>query len=366
MSNTSKDILDVAFIGCGAIAQKKHLPALSCIKNVRICAFYDTNPINAEAALQQYGAAEAVICRELKDLLEMPHIDAVYICTPNNTHASYAIAALEHGKHVLCEKPMAISSQEGQMMVEAAEKSGKILTIAYQNRFSKEAIYLKSLKESGFFGEIYHIKAFAVRKRAVPAWNPYLYSAAQGGGPLIDIGTHSIDLGLWISGNYEPLYAVGMTYNMIGKKGSKANRWGEWNNNDFTVEDSAFGFVVMKNGMTLTVDTAWAMNVSEEKEASVSIFGDCGGAEMNSGLRLTTEYNGILCNTEPQLDYSQKQRLLSPGVSAQLPGQMESQAFIDAVLSGQSPAVKASEALVVTRIIEGIYQSSQSRKPYYF
>jgi predicted dehydrogenase len=139
-----------------------------------------------------YGNPAAKVYTDSDALLAARDIDVVFVCTPNNTHASLAIKALEHGKHVLCEKPMAISATDCRKMVEASERTRKKLSIAFQNRFKPEVQHLYALCRGGRLGEIYHAKAHAIRKRAVPTWGAFLNKEIQGGGPLIDIGSHSI------------------------------------------------------------------------------------------------------------------------------------------------------------------------------
>lgn len=125
---------------------------------------------------------------------------------------------MEAGKHVMCEKPMAKTTEEAKSMIEAANRTGKKLTIGYQNRFRKDSDYLHQVCENGELGDIYYAKAKAIRRRAVPTWGVFLDEEAQGGGPLIDIGTHALDLTLWMMDNYKPKYVVGNSYHKLAKK----------------------------------------------------------------------------------------------------------------------------------------------------
>ena len=133
----------------------------------------------------------------------------VHVLTPNRDHSYITVDALEAGKHVMCEKPMAINTAEAQKMIDAAKRTGKKLTIGYQNRFRPDSRYLKQVCEAGDLGEIYYARAQAIRRRAVPTWGVFLDEEKQGGGPLIDIGTHALDLTLWTMNNYEPEMVVG-------------------------------------------------------------------------------------------------------------------------------------------------------------
>ena len=156
----------------------------------------------------------------------------------------------------MCEKPMAKTAADARRMLEAARRSGKKLTIAYQNRFRADSEYLKAACRRGDLGEIYFAKAHAIRRRAVPTWGVFLNEEEQGGGPLIDIGTHALDLTLWMIDNYKPKTVVGTTYRKLADQRNTANAWGDWDPEGFTVEDSAFGFVVMENGTTIILESA--------------------------------------------------------------------------------------------------------------
>lgn len=153
----------------------------------------------------------------------------------------------------------------------------------YQNRYTDQAQYVKRFCSERLLDDIYYVKAYAVRRRALREHGRVFL----GGGPLIDIGFHAIDLALWLSDGYEPAYAAGSTYDKIAKHGSKANLWGNWNRGQSDVEDGAFGFVVMKNGMTLTVDATYALNVAQGFETSVDLFGVIGGIQLREQIGTT-------------------------------------------------------------------------------
>ena len=244
-------ILRAAFIGCGAIAQKKHLPLSAKDEHIRICVLYNPTRETAELCKSQFGGPDCSIANTVNEIYDRDDIDLVFICSPNDSHASYSISALESGKHVICEKPMAISSTDAKKMLMASERAKRLLHISNQNRYSDQARFAKHIIENGGCGLIYYAKAFALRRRACPNWGRTLNKNVQGGGPLIDIGSHAIDLALFLADNYEPLYAVGNTYNYIAKAGSASNYWGPWDPGKNEVEDCAIGFVTMKNGMTL-------------------------------------------------------------------------------------------------------------------
>jgi predicted dehydrogenase len=245
-SKKESTILKVGIIGCGGIAAGKHMPSLAKLPNVQMMAFCDIIPEMAEKAAKKFGTSDAKVYTNYKQLLKDKSIDVVHVCTPNKSHADITVDSLEAGKHVMCEKPMAKTSVEAKRMVETAKRTGKKLTIGYQNRFRPDSLFLNKVCRADELGEIYYAKAHAIRRRAVPTWGVFLNEEEQGGGPLIDIGTHALDLTLWMMDNYKPKSVMGSVYYKLGKKKDGANAWGPWNPEEYTVEDSAFGFITME------------------------------------------------------------------------------------------------------------------------
>lgn len=359
------DRLRVGIIGCGGIANGKHLPAVAKIPEAEMVAFCDIILSRAEAAKTKYGTKDAKVYRDYEELLADPSIDVVHVLTPNKWHAPMTIAALQAGKHVMCEKPMAKTAVEARAMVEAAKATGKLLTIGYQNRYRSDVQYLHNVCRAGELGEIYFAKAHALRRNAVPTWGVFLDAEAQGGGPLIDIGTHALDLTLWLMDNYEPKYVVGTVYRKLAENRDKAlaNSFGPWDPKEYTVEDSAFGFVVMKNGATVFLESSWALNTLEIGEAQTTLCGTLGGADMRNGLRINGQKYGKHFIETPQLgaggvDFYQGESMD--------PNQIEARVFYDAIMEGKPLVVKPEEALLVTEILEAIYESGRTGKPVFF
>jgi len=355
--------LRVGIIGCGGIANGKHLPSLSKLPEVELVAFCDIEIEKAQKAAKEYGGADASVYADYNELLEDKTIDVVHVCTPNDSHAEISIAALEADKHVMCEKPMAKTSEEARQMVEAAKRTGKKLTIGYNNRFRQDSQTLKKVVEDGDLGEIYFAKAHAIRRRAVPTWGVFLDEEKQGGGPLIDIGTHALDLTLWMMDNYKPKAVLGTTYHKLGKKENAANAWGPWDPEKFTVEDSAFGFITMENGATIVLESSWALNTLEVDEAKCSLSGTEGGADMKDGLRINGERFGKL--------YTNKIDLKSAGVAfydgvEETDPVLEARQWIQCIINDTEPVVKPEQAFVVTQILEAIYESAKTGKAVYF
>ncbi|WP_010272039.1 Gfo/Idh/MocA family protein [Paenibacillus senegalensis] len=355
--------LKVAIIGCGGIANGKHLKALSKIDSVEMTAFCDIIPERAHKAAQEYGSEGAKVYEDYKELLQDGSIDVVHVCTPNDSHAEISIAALEAGKHVMCEKPMAKTASDARRMLEAAKRTGKKLTIGYNNRFRQDSLYLQKLCADGELGEIYYAKAHALRRRAVPTWGVFLDEDKQGGGPLIDIGTHALDLTLWMMNNYKPKVVLGTAFHKLSQKENAANAWGPWDPSKFTVEDSAFGMITMENGATIVLESSWALNTLQDGEAKVTLCGTEGGADMLDGLRINGEKHGKLYQTQVQLGgkgvafYDSKEE--NDAV-------LEARSWINAILNDTDPVVTPEQALVVSEILEAIYESSRTGKAIYF
>lgn len=355
--------IKAGIIGCGGIANGKHMPAVKHLPDVEMVAFCDLIPEKAEAAKRAFGTPDAKVYTDYRELLKDPSITAVHVCTPNRSHSFITVDALRAGKHVICEKPMAINSAEAKKMLDAAKETGKILTVGYQTRYKAEASYMKRLCEDGELGDIYYAKALALRRRAVPTWGVFLNEYEQGGGPLIDIGTHALDLTLWLMDNYRPKMVVGSVFKKLGDQRETANAWGDWDPEKFTVEDSAFGFIVMENGATISLESSWALNILDAQEASTLLCGTKAGLDMRDGIRLNGVKYGRQYVERP--DMSVGGVAFYEGTSGADPEVVEQQVFYNAVRHGTDIVVKPEQAYTVTRILEAIYESAKTGKPVY-
>lgn len=361
----ASNMVRVGIIGCGGIANGKHMPALSKLKNVKMVAFCDIVEEKALKAREKYGTPDCAVYTDYRELLEDKSIDVVHVLTPNRSHSFITVDALEAGKHVMCEKPMAINSVEAQKMLDAAHRTGKKLTIGYQSRQRADARFIKAEAEAGTFGEIYYAKATALRRRAVPTWGVFLNEYEQGGGPLIDIGTHALDLTLWTMNNYKPKYCVGTTYHKLNGERNSANAWGDWDPDKFTVEDSAFGFVVMENGATIMLRSSWALNTLDVREAVTSVCGTKAGGDMFGG---GVTINGVRNGRQYRTDVSMSAGGVAfyDGATGDNPETREARLFYNAVKNGTKPSVDPEQAYCVTRILEGIYVSAKTGDIYRF
>lgn len=354
--------LRIGIVGCGGIANNKHLPAIKKNGNYKIVAFCDIIEEKAQKAKMEYGTKDAVIYTDYQELVK-EELDAVYVLTPNKSHSFISVAAMKAGKHVMCEKPMAKTYEEAKQMLDTAKETGKILTIGYQNRYRTDSAYLKRVCENGDLGEVYYAKAHAIRRRAVPTWGVFLNEEEQGGGPLIDIGTHALDLTLWMMDNYDIESVTGSVYHKLGDQVDQGNIFGNWDTSLFTVEDSAFGFIKMKNGATIHLESSWALNSLDVDEAKTSLCGTKAGADMKDGLRINRVQYNHQCVEKPDLNVG--------GVAffdgdSECDADIEQRVFYNAVANGEELVVKPEQAIVVTRILEAIYESAKTGKTVYF
>jgi predicted dehydrogenase len=352
--------LKVGIIGCGGIANQKHMPALKALSDdCETVAFCDIIESRAVKAAEEFGVPGARVYTDYRDLLKEDEIDVVHVLTPNVSHCPITVAAFEAGKHVMCEKPMAHNTEAAEKMLEAWRRSGKKFTIGYQNRFRPEVQALYRSCQSGELGDIYFAKAHAVRRRAVPTWGVFQNKEAQGGGPLIDIGTHALDLTLWMMDNYEVESVSGSVFYKMADQ-VEGNLWGPWDPATYEVEDSAFGFVKMKNGATIFLEASWVLNVVESREASTTLCGTKAGAELRSGMsypRPELIFNRVLHGIPTEERNSYVGGVAYFGGDSAGEGVAEARQWINAVKNDTEPLVSPEQAFVVTRILDAIYQS---------
>jgi len=356
--------LKVGIVGCGAIATAKYHKALTNIPEAELVAFCDIIPEKAEKLRNLFKAADATIYTDYKELLKDDSIDVVHVCTPNRSHSPISVAALKAGKHVMCEKPMAINYKEARLMYDTAVETGKLLTIGYQYRHLPEPAFLKKMCENGELGEIYFAKAHALRRRGVPTWGVFLKEEEQGGGPLVDIGTHALDMTLWMMDNYKPKTVMGTVYKKLSDHPDCGNIFGPWDTGEYTVEDSAFGFIIMENGATIILESSWALNTRDVGEAKCTLCGTKAGADMKDGLCIVSDKHGKFIDIEP--DFSDSGVAYVPGGKVDSAEEKESRCFYDAILYGAELRTKPEQALVVTQILDAIYESGRTGKPVVF
>lgn len=356
--------LKIGIIGCGGIANGKHMPSIQQLDGVEMVAFCDIIPERAQAAAEKYGAPGAKVYTDYRELLRVPEINNVRILTPNYLHAQMSIDAMRAGKHVMCEKPMAMNYAQAQEMLRVQKETGMLLTIGYQHKFDADVVYAKQEARKGAFGDMYFAKANVIRRRGVPTWGVFSRLDLQGGGSLIDIGTHALDVVLYLMDNYEPKMCIGSTYDKIKNTGLYGNPFGHWDVKDYDVEESAFGYVVMKNGATIILETSWALNTTDTAGVRYMVCGSHAGVDNYNGV---FKINGV-CNDK---QYITTPDLAAGGVSfydgaKYSPAVEEQKVFLEAIRGRAALVTTPEAAAVVSQILEGIYISARTGKPYMF
>jgi predicted dehydrogenase len=311
---------------------------------VEIVAVCDVVPGRAAEFAREHNIPRAYDSH--LEMIEKEQLDAVSVCTPNYAHMQTTIDALEAGLHVLCEKPIAMNLAEGEAMVEAADRTGKLLQIGLHWRFTSEAQVLKRFAEAGDLGDIYYGESTYWRRRGIPGWGVFTQKKLQGGGALIDIGVHTLDHTMWLMGSPKPVSVTGATYAAFGKRTDVVSHGIPWDAAKFDVDDTAFAMVRFENGATLVLRTTWAANV-EKSFGETRILGTRGGAHM-SPLQIFTEARQALINITPAE---------LPEVRAHT---KEIEHFIDCIRTGRECIVNARQVLDVQAVLDAIYLSSET------
>ena len=342
----------IALIGTGYIGQRTHLPAYQKMQEeglIRLVALCDVHEESVKTAAQKFGVRYTF--SDHAQMLEMDEIDAVDVCTPNYLHKQPVIDSFAAGKHVICEKPLAINACEGAAMVAAGQAAGKKFQVAFNLRFGSGPQAVKRFIHDGKLGEIYYARAHALRRRGIPGWGSFTQKDKQGGGPLIDIGAHILDLTLWLMGCPEPVSVTGQTYVKFGMRADVLGLRGQWDPKTYSVEDFAAGFVRFANGATLSLESSFAANLAED-QFQAHLFGTEGGAFLepanDAATRLFREESGTL--TDTTLVFLPKIQT----VDAEL------RAFVQAISDDTPVPVPAEEALRVTRILDALYLSAET------
>lgn len=341
--------LKIGLIGNGSISES-HLLAYQANPQVELVAVCDLNANRAQSSADKFNIAN--VYTDYHDLLANPEVDAVSICTWNNSHAEISIAALEAGKHVLCEKPLCKTVEEALRVEEAVRRTGKVLQVGYVRRHASNISVLKKFIDAGDLGEIYFAKASLIRRLGNPGgW--FADKERSGGGPLIDIGVHVIDLCWYLMGKPKVKSVSGNTYHKLGNR-SNIENYSFYQASDYdasfnTVEDMANAIIRFENGASLMVDVSFSLHAKQES-ASINIFGDKGGAEIEPKLSIATEKHNTIINIEPQIT--------NPGFAFQESFQNEINHFVDSCLGITETSCPVEDGVEIIKILNAIYQSA--------
>lgn len=339
--------LRMAIIGSGQIAQVTHIPNYQTMKEVEIVGICDTRFEAARSAAEKFAIPHFYDSHG--QMLQELQPDAVTICVPNKFHCPITLDALEAGCHVFCEKPPAITAEEAQCMEEKAREKGVLLSYGFHFRSSEQVRYLKEIIDRGDMGDIYHASVKWLRRRGIPGWGTFTSKEIQGGGPLIDIGAHMLDVTLYLM-QYPPIsYVCASAHDFLGKT-SKAGLMGAWNPEKFTVEDSLFGYIQFANGASLEIKTAFAINEKERDIRNVQLYGSRLGASVFP-LELHGEADGQLF--DQQFPYMEMRDFHID----------MDQNFVKACLGETKLLVTAAQGTYIQQLIEALYKSAESGQP---
>jgi len=348
--------LKVGIIGVGGISGVHYSGYVKC-GQADVYAICDVKPDVLKRRSDEYKVPKARCFKDHRDLLKLKEIEAVSVCTPNRFHMPITVNAFKAGKHVLCEKPMAMSPAEGQKMNDAAKKAGKKLQIGLMQRFRVDANYIKGLVDDGVLGDIYFARCQAIRRRGVPSWGVFGQLKEQGGGSTIDIGVHQIDLTWWLMGKPKPVAISGQIYRTIGNTPGHMGQFGPWDWKTYTVEDMAVGLVRFANGATMSIECSFCANLDQDREGC-HLVGTKGGASL-SPLSVQLEQNGHLMDCTPR-DFV---TVDLHGVPCTISNhELEVASFVDCVLRNKAVKVPGTEAIWTQKIIDGIYRSAKAKK----
>ncbi|MCS7202489.1 MAG: Gfo/Idh/MocA family oxidoreductase [Dictyoglomus sp.] len=342
-------MIRVGIVGAGGIARHLHIPRYKKISDVEVVAIADSDKDRAEILAQEFNIPK-IYCN-YEEMFEKENLTAISVCTPNYLHAPVTISALNRGIHVLCEKPMATSVKEAEDMVEASKKSGKILMIGQTQRFRPFNSALKRIIEKGELGEIYYARGSLLRRKGIPGIGTWFTTKEMaGGGCLLDIGVHILDIVWWLMGMPKPKFILGNTYANFGPKGLGEGGWnkGAKGKPIFDVEDFAVGFIKFENGATLTIETSWASNI-EKDEGNYLILGTLGGAQLNPP-KIFKDLENMSSNIE----------IIEKSTEW---GEGEIDHFVECVKENKEPIVTGEQGLTVMKMLMGIYESSEKGIP---
>lgn len=345
----------LGIIGCGRIATIAHAPALRQLEVQNRCELVACCDANAQAAHwfgRQFGIRS--VYTDVADLIARGDVDAVAVATPPSTHMEITIACLQAGKHVMCEKPMAMNAGQARAMVDAARTSGCILLVGYGSRFAPSARSIRRHIRAGDLGAIYYGRAAVLRQRGVPTRSGFTSKRVSGGGVLVDIGVHVLDLAMWLMGMPRPIGVYGVTSTKLALDPEIAahNSTGAYDTASFDVEDLCVALVRFENGASLMLEASWVLNQAEAQVTRTQVFGTLGSAS-TSPLRILVRRGGGLNDVTPTTIGNG-----SRGDEGTIGNLLKLGHFVDCISGRASPLVTLDEALQVQRVIDGVYDSA--------
>jgi len=340
----------VAFIGCGGIAQT-HMGALRQMPEVEVVAGVDILPSRLSNFQEKWGVT--ALYEDWKKMLREVKPDAVSVCTPNGVHAAPAIDAANAGCHVFCEKPMAMNPDECNAMIAAAKKARKKLSIGFQYRYHPNTQFLTRARDAGEFGDVMFMKCQALRRRGIPNWGVFGQKKLQGGGPMIDIGVHVVEMAHYFMGSPKPIAASGNTWTYLGNKPSKVVcPWPNWDYKTYTVEDLAIGQVRFENGAILQIEASFAAHI-EKDVWNFTFMGTKGGGQWDPPMTFGDRHETMV-NTSPNF--------LGTDTGFEKLFFIKLRNWVDGCTKNTPLEAPGEAGLAVQSILDGIYRSAASGK----
>jgi predicted dehydrogenase len=343
--------LKVGVIGVGGIA-RTHMPGWEASLHAEVVAGSDVST----EVLETWGQLHHVsrLSTNPDDLFSDPDIDIIDVCTPNMYHTELVVAALNAGKHVICEKPLAPTPQEIYQMIEARDQSGKLLMTAQHFRFKGNSQAMKRELETGILGDVYHARSWMLRRGWLPARPGFVYRRNSGGGPCIDIGVHILDLTLWFMDNPTPVAVSGVAKAPLAKLPGAFSSWGRMPvQQDMDVEDFAAAFVRFDTGATLILEVSWLLHHDTQGEdMQMWLYGTGAGCHWPECQFMETSF-------ETQ-QFSNRTLQLTQDIME--PHALECVEFARCVAEGLPSPVPAEQSLQVMTILDGIYRSQAENR----
>jgi predicted dehydrogenase len=341
--------LNVGIIGLGGIANT-HVPGWRASTYTELVAGSDVNTKMFPTWKSKHSLEK--FYEDPLDLIHDPEIDIIDICSPNMYHMEQTNASLNAGKHVICEKPLAPTPEEIRQMIAARDRSGKLLMTAQHFRFHGNAQALKKEIDTGVLGNIYHTRAWWLRRGGLPVAPTFTQKKHSGGGPCIDIGVHVLDLALWLIGHPKPIAVSGVARTALAHHEGAFSSWGRSPvPKDMDVEDFAAALIRFKDGASLILEVSWLLHHKQSEEARLWIYGTEAGCEWPSAEIFETNY-------QTRQMYNRNLVLTQDTME---PHALECVEFARAIVEGLPSPVPPEQSLYVLAILDGIYRSQQSQ-----
>ena len=343
---SAKKKLRYAFIGAGGIAGA-HMRYLKDMEDVEMVAMADISKPGMETKAEQFGIDG--IFTDYRKMLSTVKPDAVSVCTPNGAHAEASISASNAGAHVMVEKPMAMSAAEAKKMITAANRKRRKLVIGFQHRYDPRTKFIKDAVDSGRMGKVIYGRIQALRRRGIPNWGVFGRKDLQGGGPLIDIGVHALEMTHFAMGSPTPVSASGSIFTYLGdRKSDVVSQWPNWDHKSYTVEDLAVGQIRFDNGAVLSIEASFAAHI-EKDVWNFTLMGEKAGANWDPP-GLISDDGGYMSNSQPNWLPS------GPGADV-FSAKMRN--YVDHCLHDTPTMAPAEHGLMVQKMLDGIYASAE-------